>query len=232
VRHAVINGKGYVIASLRDITERKKMENELHRLSMVAKRTSNAVIITDEHRNITWVNEAFTNITGYTLAEVIGKSPKIFQFEETDENVIQQANQKLHELEPVRFEVLNKGKLDKIYWLDIEIQPLFDNQAKHKGFMAIQTDITARKKHEQMIQKQNEALREIAFFQSHVLRRPVANVLGLCNLIEIAREENADLSVIYEYLKYLLVSVQETDKVIHQIVTKANEITDEEDEDS
>jgi hypothetical protein len=46
-------------------------------------------------------------------------------------------------------------------------------------------------------------------------------------LIEIAREENADLSVIYEYLQYLLVSARETDKVIHQIVNKTNEIEEE-----
>jgi PAS domain S-box-containing protein len=59
----------------KDITERKQREEELRKLSLVAKQTVNAVVITDAKEKITWVNKAFTDISGYTLPEVLGKTP-------------------------------------------------------------------------------------------------------------------------------------------------------------
>jgi len=206
-----------------DITERKKMEEVLYRLSMVAKRTSDMVIITDKDRKIIWVNEAVEHITGYTSKEIIGKSPRMFQFEDTNMETIRLINDKLTRYEPVRCELLNKGKNGSIYWLEIEIQPLFDNQDQLTGFMSIQSDVTARKEAEQKIKAQNEALREIAFTESHILRRPLANVLGLCNLLEMAQQEK-NFEQINEYVTLLLISARETDEVIHQIVSKANKL--------
>ena len=52
------------------------MSQELQRLAMVAQRTSNSVVITDIHRRITWVNDGFTRITGYSFEEALGKHPR------------------------------------------------------------------------------------------------------------------------------------------------------------
>jgi PAS domain S-box-containing protein len=227
VRYIMMYGKGYIIASVRDITERKKMEEELQRLSLVAKRTSNVVVITNKKREIIWVNNAFEQITGYTLSEVKYKSPAMFQFEDTNQDTIQQIREKLNKVEAIRFEILNKGKQGNVYWLDVEIQPLFDEKKQLTGFMAVENDITTRKQYEQEIEEQNKVLREIAFIQSHILRRPIANILGLCSLIEMARDENQDDAIMQQYIDLILLSAQETDTVIHNIVGKINEMEDE-----
>jgi PAS domain S-box-containing protein len=210
-----------------NITERKKMEDELHRLSLVAQRTSNAVIITDIKRRILWVNDGFTRITGYTAKEVFGKTPKMLQFEETDKETVKAISKKLNKIQSVRAELQNKAKDGTKYWLDIEIQPLIDTQGILTGFMAIQTDITARKNAETEILKQNEKLKEIAFFQSHILRRPVANILGLINLIEMEKNKPDNLPTLYEYLAYLNEAAQNIDTAIHQIVDEVTQIDEE-----
>jgi PAS domain-containing protein len=59
---------------VRDISERKKSEEELSRLSRVASSNESGVLFTDREGNITWVNDGYCNITGYDKEEIIGKS--------------------------------------------------------------------------------------------------------------------------------------------------------------
>ena len=129
-----------------DITEQKTLLEENERLSLVAKRTSNAVIITNTKSEIQWVNDGFTKITGYELNEVIGKKPKHFlQFEGTDKATIQFIRQQIHLGKPAKCEILNKGKYGQVYWLDLDIQPLHNKQGELIGFSALESDITHRK---------------------------------------------------------------------------------------
>lgn len=83
-------------------------------------------------------------------------------------------------------------------------------------------DITARKYAEDRIMEQNEKLRQIAYDQSHVLRKPIASMLGLCDVIKQEMEKN-DLRSMSQYLAFLRQTAQEADEVIHTIVGKTNE---------
>lgn len=210
-----------------DVTESKIIQEEIYKLSLVAQRTSNLVIMTDKQNRIVWANDALTKITGYTLEEVVGKTLRLFQFSDTDKKTLENVKIALSKAEPIRFEMLNKGKHGQTYWLDIEIQPLYNRNSELTGFMAIEIDITQRRKAEEKIRKQNEILKEIAFMESHILRRPVANILGLISLIDIALGSNEDWDTIHQYLKYLKQSALETDAVIHQIVARTSEIDNE-----
>jgi PAS domain S-box-containing protein len=129
-----------------DSTYEKEKVIEFERLSLAAKRTSNAVIITNVNQEIQWVNEGFTKITGYSYEEVLGKKPsKLLQFEETDKTLNNYIREQLSRELPVKCQLLNKGKNGQIYWLDIDIQPLHDESNKLIGYSAIETDITDRK---------------------------------------------------------------------------------------
>jgi len=123
-----------------------EMTKDLRRLAKVVEHTSNAVVITDVHRRITWVNRGFTAISGYGLEEVIGASPgELLQCPETDSVVVAAIRSALHHEEPFKGELLNRAKDGRLYWLAIEIQPLRDDDEVLQGFMAIETDITAVK---------------------------------------------------------------------------------------
>jgi PAS domain S-box-containing protein len=157
----LFNHKGeaeIIRGTIQDVSYRKKIEEELQELSLVAKKTSNYVIITDRERRITWVNESLLRISGYTLEELKGKTPKIFQFEKTNPQTINYIKGKLNAGEEVKTEILNKGKNDHEYWIELNIVPLKNDKDEIYGYMAVETDITDLKKSEENIRKMNEDL--------------------------------------------------------------------------
>ena len=124
----------------------ERMTADLSRLALVAQRTSNAVVITDAQRRITWVNDGFTRITGYSAAEVIGQSPgRLLQCPETDPQTLKRLRDALNAGLTFNGEILNRGKTGRDYWLELEIQPLHGDNGLLTGFMAIETEITERK---------------------------------------------------------------------------------------
>jgi PAS domain S-box-containing protein len=147
--------------TIQDITKRKRIENEVRRLSLVAEKTSNCVIITDTSRKIIWVNESTLRLTEYSRAEIIGQTPSMFQFEKTSEESKAFIRKRLDALQELKVEVLNRTKSGKEYWLDINIVPLFDDENVHIGFMAVESDITERVKFEQEIKESEENFRTI-----------------------------------------------------------------------
>ncbi len=152
-----LDGEEYVFSIVRDITNRKRLEEEVRKLSLVARKTSNAVVITDEKRKIIWVNEAFQTITGYDFQDAIGKHPgQLLQSEDSDPETIELMRRQLGAGLPVRCEIINRNKKGKNYWIDLDIQPLMDADGKLSGFIAVQSDITAAKVNSQKL-KDSEA---------------------------------------------------------------------------
>jgi PAS domain-containing protein len=87
-----------MVGTTQDITERKRMEDELRKLSMVASKTTNAVYMTDTEGNITWVNNGFTRLTEYSIEEALGKRPgHLLRGEKTDPATIQTINDALQQ---------------------------------------------------------------------------------------------------------------------------------------
>ena len=113
------------------------------RLAEIARRTSNAVITTDAQGRITWTNEAFTKITGYTLEEALGKVPgHLLQCEKTDPKAVETLRVAMRGGVGCRVEIVNCSKGGREYVLDIEIMPLHDATGMLTGFMAVESDIT------------------------------------------------------------------------------------------
>ena len=126
---------------------------QLARLSVAAERTANAVVFTDARRRITWVNQGFTRITGYTLEEVIGQSPgTVLQCDRTNGVTVAAMHVALQAGAAFRGDVMNRAKDGRQFWLDLDIQPLHDASGTLTGFSAIQTDIT-----EQVVQRERLA---------------------------------------------------------------------------
>ncbi len=123
--------------------ENLRRSAEFERLAEVARRTTNAVVMTDEHRRIVWVNDGFERISGYSLDEVRGRKPGEFlQCEGTDPAVVLAIREACNAHRPFRGELLNRGKSGREYWLDIAIQPQRDAGGRLVGYVAIETEIT------------------------------------------------------------------------------------------
>jgi len=117
----------------------------------IIKLTNDIVIITDNRPvdaggpRIRYVNNAFSDLTGYTAGEVIGKSPNMLQGEGTSDETKSTIRAALKKEEPVREIILNYGKSGTPYWLDINIIPLRNPQGIVTHFAAIERDVTALK---------------------------------------------------------------------------------------
>ena len=117
----------------------------LERLALVAERMNNVVIITDAARRVVWANDAFVRVTGFSLAEAVGRKPsELLQTAATDATTVRTLRAALDAGQGVRVELLNRSKDGAEYWLDIDIQPLHDPAGRLSGFLAVATDITAQ----------------------------------------------------------------------------------------
>lgn len=153
-------GKPYQYLSIRfDITSRKKFEEEIKTLALVARKTQNAVIITDKDVKTIWTNEGFERITGYSFEEIEGKKPgHLLQGPESDPKTIKEMSEAFRAVKPYNGEIVNYTKSGKKYWISISITPIIENE-KHIGFIAIENDITDKKEFELQLQENEEKFR-------------------------------------------------------------------------
>lgn len=146
-----------------DITERKNKEQELKQLSRVAAQTDNAILITDLDGITQWTNEAFTRVTGYSKSEIIGVKPgKLLQGEKTDAQAVAKISKAIKERRSFHETIINYHKEGFPYWIDIRCNPLFDEENKVSGFMAITSDVTEQVKTSEQLALQERLLQNMS----------------------------------------------------------------------
>ena len=138
-------GGGYVFV-VRDITQLHTQRHEIERLGEVARRTSSLVVMTDADRRIEWVNAAWEQRTGYSLAEVAGRRPsELLDTAALNPTTRPRLRAALEAGGPARAELRNRDRSGNEYWVEVDIQPLRDPDGRLRGFLSVEMDITARK---------------------------------------------------------------------------------------
>lgn len=137
----------------------RRLSAEVWKLSTVAHRTTNIVVITDPDGRVEWANDAFRRTTGYELDEIRGKPHRmLLDCDETDKATIKRIAEALAERQPIRTEIVSRAKDGKLYWTNLDIQPVHAENGEHIGFMAIESDITDLKKVSSEVAKRNADL--------------------------------------------------------------------------
>jgi PAS domain S-box-containing protein len=157
---APIDGSG-MTGAIRDITRRKRIQDELEMLSIVASSTDNIVIITDASGRIEWVNRAFTHKTDYTLDEVLGQRPgQVLQGPDTNQEAVARIRAAIGQSRSVKEELLNYTKHGAPYWVSVQITPVNGADGVATRFISVQSDVTERRRYERDILTQKDALEE------------------------------------------------------------------------
>lgn len=99
-----------------------------------------AVIVTDAHRRILWVNEDFTLITGYALNEVIGKKPNILQGPNSEKDAVRRIRRALDQEMPFKDTITNYRKNGEEYPCKLVIHPIFDDNRDLTNYIAFEVD--------------------------------------------------------------------------------------------
>lgn len=211
-----------MIGAMQDIQEKKEYEEEILKLSMVAKNTKNAVLINDRNGCVEWVNESFTALTGYTLDEMKGRRPwELLHGPETDRDLAKHIQQTVAGKESFIGEMLNYHKSGRPYWIMLYITPVLNEKGDIVSYVVIHADITERKRFIEQLEHRNRHLTEIAFISSHELRRPVVSLMGLLQLLDVENPSNLANKEILSHFDHL---VKELDRMIHVIAGKCNEV--------
>ncbi len=142
--------QGY-FAIVTDITSRKQAEEHILKLSAVVEQSPIGVMITDKAGNIEYVNPRFSELTGYSEAELIGKNPRIIQSGRTPKETYQDLWDTVLHGREWRGELQDRRKDGEIYWADEIVFSIKDARSEVAHLVALQEDITARKKAEQSL---------------------------------------------------------------------------------
>lgn len=169
-----------------DITRHKREQDELLLLRNAVAMLNDIVMITEAEPidepgpRIVFVNEAFERLTGYTQAEVLGRTPRILQGPGTGRAALDRIRGAMARWQPVRQEVLNYTKAGRPFWNEIDMVPLADATGWYTHWISVERDITGRKLAQQALED-SERRYQVLFDQSP-LPMWVFDVQSLCFL--------------------------------------------------
>ena len=224
------NGEKLVCGYLIDITERKKAltaleesNNQLKKAltrvntqSKILEVTTNIIVLTDVEGKITWVNDAFEKCSEYTFDEVLGKKPgEILQGPETSQQTIEYISDSIKKEKKLKVEILNYKKSGEAYWVEMNIEPIYDEKGTLTAYLSIQSDITAKKDIDRKLKERDEKLKKFSFITSHELRHEFAKILLLLENKELLLEEAlGELDVLTE--------IETAANAMNDIISKMN----------
>jgi len=146
ISYTAIGGENRYIAVVRNIEDRKQAEAEIKKLSLVVHQNTVIVLITDTEGRITYVNQMFSRITGYSKDEVLGKNPSILKSGDKSQGDYKQLWDTISSGKVWRGEFLNKRKNGELYYESAAIFPLRNEQGRIVSYVGIKEDITEKKK--------------------------------------------------------------------------------------
>ncbi|NEU82886.1 PAS domain S-box protein [Nostoc sp. UIC 10630] len=223
-----INGMVAVIA---DITHQKQQEEQVRLLQSVVVNTNDAVVITEAQPvgepgpNIIYVNEAFTRITGYSLQEVLGKTPRILQGAKTSRAELDKVWTALSRWETVTVQVINYRKDGSEFWNEFSIVPVADQNGWYTHWISVQRDITGRKRLDEIrmaLERERElSVLKTRFFSmaSHEFRTPLSTALVAAQLLESCQDEWDNSSKRLRNLQRIQLSVKNMVQILDDILT-------------
>ncbi len=164
-----------VVWIARDITERKRAEQQLRLQATALQAAANAIVITDERGIISWVNPAFTALVGYTLEEISGRSTRILKSGRHDAAFYKTLWETILSGQVFRGEMINRRKDGSLYFEEQTITPVTDEAGAITHFVAIKQDVTERKRAEEERARLNSQIES----QRQRLNNIVASVPGV-----------------------------------------------------
>jgi PAS domain S-box-containing protein len=176
-----------------DMTEERSAEQRVRQLSQAVEQSPSCVVITDKAGNIEYVNQRFSELTGYSSGEVLGKNPRILKSGEQPSSLYKDLWATILDGKDWQGQFCNKKKNGELYWEHVHIAPIRDEKGEISHFVAVKEDITYRRQIEEQLR--------------HSLRmEAVGRLAG-----GIAHDFNNMLTVINGYSGYLMTKMKPED---------------------
>ncbi|KAF0162899.1 MAG: multi-sensor signal transduction histidine kinase [Rhodocyclaceae bacterium] len=185
-----------------DLDDIRRKESELRKLTEAIEHSPASVIITDRTATIEYVNPRFTEVSGYTREDALGRRPSLLKSGQTLPETYRNLWQTISSGQVWRGELLNRRKDGELFWENTQISPVLDATGQITHYVAVKEDITARKRGEQalamlnldleqrvaartqQIEAANRELQAFSHSVSHDLRTPLRAILGFAQAVE------------------------------------------------
>jgi len=181
-----VAGRVCLLGSFRDVTERRKTTETLAHLGMAVDQAAEAVVVTDREGTIQYVNPAFERITGYSVAEVVGKNPRILKSGEQDASFYRGFWSVLGRGEVWTGHFINRRKDGSLYEEDATISPVHDSAGNIVSFVAVKRDVTrvvSLEKQVRMAQKM-ESVGTLAGGIAHDFNNVLTVIIGFGEMLK------------------------------------------------
>lgn len=215
--------------------ELSEYAESLRQFTLAIEHSPASIVITDKYGIIQFVNEGFCKTTGYTKEEAIGKNPRVLKSGKMQDEIYKDMWQTISSGNQWRGELINATKTGELYWEDVIISPLINQNNEIINYIAIKTNITDKKNNEQAMKQLNDSLLQTtqkaqylaikaeeaskaksAFLanMSHEIRTPLNAVIGMTYLLK-----QTQLSQIQtEYVEKITISSQILLSLINDIL--------------
>ena len=206
---------GGIATFIRDVSERKKISEALKQHAYLLENLKEAVIITDEEYRITMWNKGAEALYGWQESEVLGLKPLDVLKTDLKKFTSKAVNAALQKHSRWVGEVIQttKGGEKKFVFSTVEL--IRNERGEMNGSISLNIDITEKINYEKKIQQHYEKLQHIAWIQSHQVRAPLSNILGIVKLIDYTNQTQENKIL----LDYLRASAEQMDKMIREITT-------------
>lgn len=216
----------YLVCFFRDITERKIVEDKMTLLSLAASETTDTIIIADTNGKAIWANNAYLQLTGFGLEEIIGQKPGyLSKGPETDPLATNAMREAIKNKQNIKITILNYKKNKQKYWFDLNITTVFDKNNTLINFVGVGRDVTARKEKELELERlleityyQNNKLYNFAHIVSHNIRSHASNLSMVLDVINNTTDIDEKLSYI-DLFKEGTEKLSETIEYLNEIIT-------------
>ena len=210
-----------------DITRRKEAEVLVTKLSRAVEQSPAIVLITDTRGAIEYVNPRFTQVTGFTPEEVLGKTPAMLKSGRMDEEIYAAMWRTIASGRTWHGEFHNRRKNGGEYWVSASISPITREDGVISHFVAVEEDITERKTLERELRQAkeeaeyaNQAKSDFLSRMSHELRTPMNAILGFAQLLDNLPKEPLSLKQ-KEYVGHILAGGHHLLELINEVLDLA-----------
>ncbi|MDE3143437.1 MAG: PAS domain S-box protein, partial [Bacteroidota bacterium] len=157
----VTNNINYALTAINNNRKRNEGEIQIKKITQAIEQSSASIIITDLKPSIEYVNPAFTELTGYSYEEAIGKNPRILQSGITLPSTYRNLWQNLSTGIQWQGELCNRKKNGELYWEQAIISPITNAEGEITNYVAIKENITERKKMEELLKEDEQMLNTV-----------------------------------------------------------------------